>query len=139
MGEDAAKSHRTNGAGFILPEILPAVVISARCCGGADPVVKNLPSREIIALPLGFFLSAVCSICAEVALVRHAPALNGRVAGSRQVMLPENVALNAGATVAADLLILGTATVQINGQPTSAALQMGKASPVRAYQCQAKR
>ncbi len=52
------------------------------------------------------------------ALVRHAPTLNGRVEGSVQVMTAENVTLNGGAYVEGDLLLPGTPTVQLNGNPT---------------------
>jgi endo-1,4-beta-xylanase len=49
-------------------------------------------------------------------LVRHAPAINGALAGSIQVLLPESTTLNSGASVSGDLLVPGTPTVQLNGQ-----------------------
>lgn len=52
------------------------------------------------------------------ALVRHAPTINGRVEGSVQVMSAENVTLNGGAYVEGDLLLPGTPTVQLNGNPS---------------------
>ncbi|MDQ5977826.1 MAG: Chitodextrinase [Verrucomicrobiota bacterium] len=52
------------------------------------------------------------------AWVRHAPTLNGRVEGSIQVMTAENVTLNGGAQVEGDLLLPGTPSVQLNGNPT---------------------
>lgn len=51
-------------------------------------------------------------------LVRRAPTLNGTVEGSVQVMTAENVTLNGGASVAGDLFLPGTPTVQLNGNPT---------------------
>ena len=60
----------------------------------------------------------VLSLAAQVAQVRHAPALNGRVEGSLQVMTAENTTLNGGATVTGDLLVPGTPTVRLNGNPT---------------------
>ncbi len=63
------------------------------------------------------FLSVVCSAYAQVAQVRHAPALNGTVEGSVQVMTAESVTLNGGAVVTGDLLVPGTPTVRLNGNP----------------------
>ncbi len=51
------------------------------------------------------------------ALVRHAPVLNGGLDGSVQVLLPESVTLNGNAWVSGDLLVPGTPTVRLNGQP----------------------
>ncbi len=64
-------------------------------------------------------------------LVRHAPTLNGAVAGSIQVLLPENVTLNGNASIARQLLMPGTPTVQLNGAPTygGATDGPGSASP----------
>ena len=63
-------------------------------------------------------LLLVTNVRAQVAQVRHAPTLNGKVEGSLQVMLTENVTLNGGASVSGDLLLPGTPTVQLNGHPT---------------------
>lgn len=49
--------------------------------------------------------------------VRHAPVLNGTVEGSLQVLLPESVVLNGSASVAGDLLMPGTPSIRLNGQP----------------------
>lgn len=57
---------------------------------------------------------------ATTALVRHAPTLNGILDGSLQVLSPESVTLNGNATVSGDLLLPGTPTVQLNGQPNYA-------------------
>ena len=56
-------------------------------------------------------------VFAQVAQVRHAPALNGTVEGSIQQMTAENVTLNGGARVTGDLLVPGTPTVRLNGNP----------------------
>jgi hypothetical protein len=65
--------------------------------------------------------------------VRHAPALNGpgRIEGSAQQLLGENVTLNGGFTIAGDFLVPGTPTLQINGTPTFAGtiIGTGSASP----------
>lgn len=58
------------------------------------------------------------ALAAQTALVRHAPTLNGAVEGSIQQMIAENVMLNGGASVTGDLLVPGTPTVQLNGNPT---------------------
>lgn len=49
--------------------------------------------------------------------IRHAPTLNGAVEGSIQQMTAENTTLNGGASVTGDLLVPGTPTVQLNGNP----------------------
>jgi autotransporter-associated beta strand protein len=59
------------------------------------------------------------------ALVRHAPAINSMIDGSAQVLLPENVVLNGGAAIAGDLLVPGTPTLLVNGEPTYAGLKDG--------------
>jgi fibronectin type 3 domain-containing protein len=51
------------------------------------------------------------------ALVRHAPTLNGVLAGSAQVLLPENITLNGRAIVSDHLLVPGTPDVRLNGHP----------------------
>jgi Alpha-L-arabinofuranosidase len=51
------------------------------------------------------------------ALVRHAPTLNGHIAGSVQIALPESITLNSQAAVMLDLLVPGTPTIRLNGSP----------------------
>jgi hypothetical protein len=63
-------------------------------------------------------LPLVAPAQAGTAWVRHAPTLNGRVEGSVQVMTAENVTLNGGAQVEGDLLLPGTPSVQLNGNPS---------------------
>ena len=68
-----------------------------------------------------------------IVTVRHAPTLNGpgRIEGSLQQLLGENVTLNGGFTLAGDLLVPGTPTLQINGSPAFAGdiAGAGSASP----------
>ena len=54
--------------------------------------------------------------------VRHAPSLNGngRIEGSLQQLLGENATLNGGFTMTGDLLVPGTPTLRVNGNPTFA-------------------
>jgi hypothetical protein len=52
------------------------------------------------------------------ALVRHAPVLNGQIAGSLQQMLPEDVTLNGGSGIYGDLLVPGTPGIRLNGNPS---------------------
>jgi autotransporter-associated beta strand protein len=52
------------------------------------------------------------------ALVRHAPAMIGSIDGSVQVLSPENFALSGQSFISGDLLVPGTAAVQLNGHPT---------------------
>jgi hypothetical protein len=63
------------------------------------------------------FLGVVCSVSAQVALVRHAPTITGTVEGSVQQMLGENATLSGGATISLDLLVPGAPAVRLNGQP----------------------
>jgi DNA/RNA endonuclease G (NUC1) len=53
-------------------------------------------------------------------VVRHAPAINGGLDGSIQVLLPEAVTLNGNAWISGDLLVSGLPTVVLNGHPTYA-------------------
>lgn len=52
------------------------------------------------------------------AVVRHAPSLVGRVDGSLQVLLPESMTLHGGVVISGDVLVPGSPTVRINGQPS---------------------
>ncbi|HWA85603.1 MAG TPA: Ig-like domain-containing protein, partial [Opitutus sp.] len=66
------------------------------------------------------FVVAVCTVSAQtapVALVRHAPVINGDIEGSIQQMLPESVTLNGAAIVAGDLFMPGSPSVRLNGKP----------------------
>ncbi len=57
-------------------------------------------------------------IVRTTALVRHAPTIDGEVDGSVQLILGENVTLNGSAGILSDLLVPGTPTVQLSGQPS---------------------
>ena len=56
-------------------------------------------------------------VIGQVAQVRHAPTLNGTVEGSVQQMLGETVTINGGAVVTKDLLVMGSPSVRLNGNP----------------------
>jgi endo-1,4-beta-xylanase len=56
-------------------------------------------------------------VITTTALVRHAPSINGRLDGSVQVLQPESMTLNSGASVSGDVLVRGTPAVRLNGQP----------------------
>ena len=73
---------------------------------------------KILLVRWGLFLSVIGSVSAQTAQVRHAPALNGTVEGSVQVLTAESVTLNGGASVTGDLFVPGTPTVRLNGNPT---------------------
>jgi rhamnogalacturonan endolyase len=62
--------------------------------------------------------------------VRHAPSLNGNglIQGSLQQLLGENVTLNGGFTMTGDLLVPGTPTLRVNGNPTFAGTIAGVGS-----------
>lgn len=63
------------------------------------------------------FLACVSGLHAQqgMALVRHAPTLNGPVNGSIQQMTAESATLNSGVSVTGDLLVPGSPTVLLNG------------------------
>jgi rhamnogalacturonan endolyase len=65
------------------------------------------------------------------ALVRHAPALNGDIDGSMQVLSPENVTLNGSTVISGDVLVPGTPSVMINGAAILGGTrdEMGDAAP----------
>lgn len=67
-------------------------------------------------IPLTFFFGAL-SCPAQTALVRHAPTLNGKVDGSVQQMTAENVTFNSNAAIAGDLLVPGSPSLRLNGNP----------------------
>lgn len=69
---------------------------------------------------LGIISLGAASLPAQPALTRRAPTLNGRVEGSIQVMTAESVTLNGEAVVTGDLLVPGTPTIRLNGQPAFA-------------------
>lgn len=65
---------------------------------------------------------------ATVAVVRHAPNLNGRVEGSVQMLTGEYINLNSGSVIAGDLLVPGMPRVQVNGTPKYQGTQDGTGS-----------
>ncbi|HTY87092.1 MAG TPA: M36 family metallopeptidase [Candidatus Acidoferrum sp.] len=62
--------------------------------------------------------------------VRHAPSLNGsgRIEGSLQQMLGENVTLNGGFTLTGDFLVPGSPALRTNGNPVLAGIIAGTGS-----------
>jgi hypothetical protein len=93
--------------------------------------------RGLISILLGFV--ACISISPVVAqmvqtnlavVVRHAPNLNGngRIEGSVQQLLGEDVTLNGGFAMTGDLLVPGTPTLRVNGHPTFAGTIAGNGS-----------
>src|SRR5262245_55599933 len=72
-----------------------------------------------------------------IVTVRHAPLLNGpgRIEGSVQQLLGENVTLNGGFAITGDLLVPGKPTLQINGTPIFAGTiaGAGNATPTGYY------
>lgn len=74
--------------------------------------------RTPMLLVCGAMMVPVLVARAEgVALVRQAPALSGTVTGSIHVMSAENVTLGGNADIQGDLLVPGTPTIRLNGNP----------------------
>lgn len=79
---------------------------------GAHAIVATIDDRNYTGEASGTLLIT------PAALVRHAPNLNGIIVGSIQVLSPESMVLNHGASLSGDLLLPGSPTVQVNGTPT---------------------
>lgn len=71
-----------------------------------------------VGLGAGLFVTTLFAQSSPPAQVRHAPTLNGSVLGSIQQMTAESTTLNGNAAISGDLLLPGTPTVQLNGNPT---------------------
>jgi hypothetical protein len=81
-------------------------------------------------IPLVFVATAPAQPTNLAITVRHAPSLNGngRIEGSLQQLLGENATLNGGFTMTGDLLVPGTPTLRVNGNPTFAGTIAGTGS-----------
>ena len=75
-----------------------------------------------VVMPLVFAATAPAQTTNFAVTVCHAPSLNGngRIEGSLQQLLGENATLNGGFTLTGDLLVPGTPTLRVNGNPTFA-------------------
>ena len=77
-----------------------------------SPAPPTAPGSYAVAATINdadYFGSATGTMVISTAvLVRHAPTINGKVAGSVQVLLPESTVLNGSAHVSGDLLVPGT-------------------------------
>lgn len=67
----------------------------------------------------------------EAVIVRHAPLINGTVDGTIRMLLPENTTVYPSGVITGDLLVPGTPTVRLSGQPTYGGTidDVGNASP----------
>lgn len=83
--------------------------------------------------PAVFTCSLLVSLPAQTppAFVQHAPTVNGTVEGSVRQMLSEFVTLNGSAVITEDLLVPGTPTLRLNGNPifTGTVAGTGVATP----------
>jgi len=94
---------------------------SAQHCSDRTSTGIAMKNRTILIIwrlvVLPCFVMATARSQTGVALVRHAPVLNGAVDGSVQQMSGESVTLDGNAAVTGDLLVPGTPTVRLNGKP----------------------
>jgi endo-1,4-beta-xylanase len=110
-GGPHAVSVTTNPAGL-------AVVVTYNglttppVAAGSYAVVATIDSEDFSGTATGTL------VVVTTALVRHAPTINGRLDGSLQLLSGENTTLNSGAAVSGDLLVPGTPTIRLNGQPS---------------------
>lgn len=100
-----------------VPAGLPVVITYA---GSPTPPVNPGTYAVIATINHPDYTGSVSDslVVTITALVRHAPVLNGGLDGSVQVLLPESATLNGSAWVSGDLLVPGTPSVRLNGQPT---------------------
>ena len=93
--------------------------------------VDQLHQKAAASYRLGVWAARVLQadpVPLRLALVRHAPTINGRVEGTVQQLNGENVALNSSTVITGDLLVPGTPTVKINGSPNYGGTQTGSGS-----------
>ncbi|MBI5426441.1 MAG: fibronectin type III domain-containing protein [Opitutae bacterium] len=84
----------------------------------AEPIYpKSYEVAAVVADPNYSGSANATLVVAAAVTVRHAPTLNGAVEGSVQILSPESLTLNGSAAVVGDVLIPGTPTVRLNGQP----------------------
>jgi hypothetical protein len=90
--------------------------------GLTSRISKHFGAIFSIVITLGWVAAAPAQPTNLAVTVRHAPSLNGngRIEGSLQQLLGENVTLNGGFTMTGDLLVPGTPTLRVNGNPTFA-------------------
>jgi endo-1,4-beta-xylanase len=104
----------------VVTTVPAGVIVEVTYDGSAAP--PTAPGSYLVVATANdpnYFGSATATlVIATNALVRHAPSINGRVDGSVQVLEAESMALNSGASVSGDVLVRGTPTVRLNGQPT---------------------
>jgi endo-1,4-beta-xylanase len=97
--------------------VLPAGLAVAIAYNGS-PTAPTLPGSYAVVgtiVDANYVGSAAGTLVVSAFYVsRHAPAINGRVEGSVQVLLPEDVTLNGSALLKGDLLVPGTPTVVAN-------------------------
>jgi hypothetical protein len=89
-----------------------------------------MPFRHVIVV-VGFLTIGAPVLWPETggtAFVRHAPMINGTVAGSLQVMSGEAVTLNSSSKVSGNLLVPGMPNVVINGRPSYGGRLVGAGS-----------
>ena len=90
--------------------------------GLTSGVAKLYGAIFCAVMPLVFVATAPAQPTNLAVTVRHAPSLNGSglIQGSLQQLLGESTTLNGGFTMSGDLLVPGTPTLRVNGNPTFA-------------------
>jgi endo-1,4-beta-xylanase len=97
----------------------PGLAVTVTYNGSSTPPIAP-GTYEVIATiddPNYFGSATGTMVITTTILVRHAPSINGRLEGSVQVASAEDVVLNGSARVTGDLLVPGTPTIRVNGQP----------------------
>ncbi len=97
----------------------PGLAVVLTYDGSPDPPTSpGTHAVEAVVVDANYLGSASATlVITTTALVQHAPTLNGRLNGSLEVQSGESTTLGGGAVVSGDLLVPGSPTVRLNGQP----------------------
>ncbi len=99
-----------------IPEGLPVAVTyngstTPPTAPGSYHVVASVTGEDAFGSAEGTLVISASAVS------RHAPTISGALAGSVQMLLPDNVSLGGGATVSGDLLVPGSPEVILHGSP----------------------
>src|SRR5258708_31293735 len=106
------KKRLSHAAALLFTRVVVARALTFVLCWHALIPVLQVSTK---AIPLGAPTGGGTDL---IAVVRHAPSVNGTIQGSAQMMTGESLNLNSGAAITSDLRVPGTPSVNINGTPT---------------------
>jgi rhamnogalacturonan endolyase len=111
-----------------IPEGLPVAVTyngstTPPTAPGSYAVVATVTGEDAFGSAEGTLVISASAVS------RHAPRIAGTLAGSAQMLLPENVSLAGGVVVSGDLLVPGSPQVLLNGSPSYGGTVEGSGDP----------